>query len=281
MLVYPRLAIVTATDLLSDVQHRTPSELRARASTTHATVTYYPTGNRASEAKIIELQAGIREIADRHGFLGGGTEAGRAAFDFEAGTFLMERMEIVPSDAAEPTVWAFLTAVVLPDVARWRFPNRNAERQLGDPTRQVLRRLWWRAYIFDGCEPLTESLYEDELVQIMERTTIGGNPRLARALARAHIDAVPNFPGVRTDLMRDAAKRLLRLTPVVAVEALDDAQLKAICEALVAESASALAPEAAASLVPRAEQGFPVPRATRDDREGSPSQLSRLLRRRR
>jgi len=97
-------------------------------------------------------------------------------------------MEIVPADAAEPGVWAFLCCVAVPDLACWRFPGRTRERLLGGP-RNALRRLWWRAYVLDrgSREGLSGRLGEDETVQIMERPTLAGNPRVATTLADAHL----------------------------------------------------------------------------------------------
>ena len=69
-------------------------------------------------------------------------------------------------------------------------------------------------------------LGEDELVNIMERPTIAADRRLARAIAAEFLARVDG--GVvreRMQLMRDAMKRVLRLTPMVAFSALDSTEV--------------------------------------------------------
>ena len=155
---------------------------------------------------------------------------------------LHQYMRIVPADAANGDVWSFLTLVVLPDVAFWRFPNPPDVRLLGRP-RNVFRRYWWRAHVL-GAEDggLAARLGEDQHVQIEERrAAIGGNPPLARALARTVLAFCKENPGVGLEpLMREAAKRLVRLTPFVCFEALPEEGLDAQIGEMVREAAAAL-----------------------------------------
>jgi hypothetical protein len=147
-------------------------------------------------------------------------------------------MDIAPADAASADVWAFMTLVLLPEAAMWRYPDGDLDRLFGTQ-RNALRRLWWRAFVL-GAAPndAPYRLGEDQLVQVMERPTIGGNPRLARAFCGAFIeqrDARPEVPGMIW--MRDAAKRLIRLTAFVAMDALGDGDLSAMMNEVVAEAA--------------------------------------------
>jgi hypothetical protein len=131
-----------------------------------------------------------------------------------------------PHEAAQEEVWSYLTCCWLLDVAVWRF-RRDApmERFIGHLNRNAFRRLWWRREILGDLD-LT-LLGEDELVNIMERPTLFSNRRLARDIARELLDRVQR-DGVpdRMRLMREATKRILRLTPFVAMSSLDDAQLR-------------------------------------------------------
>ena len=156
-------------------------------------------------------------------------------------------MDIVPADAAHGGVWTFLACVVLPDVAVWRFPDRNEERLLGTP-RNTFRRRWWRAYVLDGARSrpndrkVVDELGEDEVVQVMERTALAGNPRLARRVCVTFLELAARAPQVgRMEVMRDAAKRLIRLTPFVAFDSLGDQALNAVVEAAFSESSKMLA----------------------------------------
>ena len=96
---------------------------------------------------------------------------------------------------------------------------------IGNVNRNTFRRLWWRAEVLGPEIDLTR-LGEDELVNIMERPTIAADRRLARAIAAEFLARVDG--GVvreRMHLMRDAMKRLLRLTPMVAFSALDSTEV--------------------------------------------------------
>ena len=151
-------------------------------------------------------------------------------------------MQIVPADAADEGVWSFLSLVLLPDIALWRYPNPGGkgdyERIIGRP-RNVFRRLWWRAFALGPA--ISAKLLEDEAVAIMERPTLGGNPRIAAALAESHLRAVKANPSVsRTELMRQVTKRLRRLSVIVTLAALKDDALKAVMAEVIAESVESL-----------------------------------------
>jgi Family of unknown function (DUF6339) len=243
MLLYPRLPAPTARILVDEIGGVDLSELRSDSATRHPACTYSPTGgNRVDERHIVDLRDMLREIAETCGYPADVGPSDRVRFDRAAAEVLHSRMGIVPADAAEPGVWAFLTCVVVPELACWRFPRRTSERLEGGP-RNTLRRLWWRAHLLDtGGENLVSRLGEDELVQIMERPeSVMGNPRVARALARLHLQ-VCNELGIdgRMRVLRDAAKRLLRLSAVISLDALDQASLERVARNLLTEAAIAL-----------------------------------------
>jgi hypothetical protein len=218
-------------------------ELRARSLTHHPACVYSPTGgNRVEENQIGALRATLQRVASECGYPADVGPGDRVAYDRRAASILHRDMRIVPADAAQPGVWAFLTCVVVPDVACWRFPRRTAGRLEGGP-RNVLRRLWWRAHLLDSDgDDLVSRMGEDELVQIMERPeSVLGNPRMARALAHAHLSVCADVGiGGRMRVLRDAAKRTLRLSAVISLDALDDPSLSRVAEHLLAESVQAL-----------------------------------------
>jgi hypothetical protein len=160
-------------------------------------------------------------------------------------------MGIVPADAASDEVWSFLTLVVAPDVAVWRFPGRADDRLLGRP-RNVFRRLWWRGQVL-GNDFIDErdGLGEDELVGIMERSTIAANPRLARALAHVVVEYGTRVNVARSDLMRDVAKRVLRLQSVLCMEILDDERVDDLVFHCFQQTRDAMARDAASRRVNR------------------------------
>jgi hypothetical protein len=99
---------------------------------------------------------------------------------------------------------------------------------IGHLTATTFRRMWWRAEVLGSDVDLTR-LGEDELVNIMERPTLFSDRRLARHIALSSSDASSKALSMnRMKLMREATKRLLRLTPFVAFPSLDDEGLRAV-----------------------------------------------------
>jgi hypothetical protein len=192
-------------------------------------VTYAPVGglrigNNVSE--LADLRASVVSIAEEHGMPGAIVD--RAAFEGRSARLLHEMLPMTPHEASHEEVWSYLTCCWLLDVAMWRFGAEADERRfLGDVNRNTFRRMWWRAEILGSDVDLAD-LNEDELVSIMERPTIASDRRLARAMAaefigRVHRGEAPE----RMKLMREASKRLLRLTPFVAFGTLAERDLKA------------------------------------------------------
>src|SRR6266487_3809562 len=97
------------------------------------------------------------------------------------------------------------------------------DRLMGRP-RNVFRRLWARSYALGAA---ASELREDKTVAILERPTPGGDVRVARAIAETHLAAISRHRSVaRTELMRQAAKRIRRISIVVTLAALTYPQLQ-------------------------------------------------------
>lgn len=141
---------------------------------------------------------------------------------------LSKELELIPAEAANPEIWNFLTLVLLPDVAKWRYPNPSNivdySRWLGGH-RNVFRKLWWREVTLG--KELNGELGEDEAVGIMERPLLGGQAPVARAMASALIQMEKEFPDQpRSELMRAGAVNLRRYTPFTAFEFYSEDQIK-------------------------------------------------------
>ena len=244
-LLYPRLPRSVARRLILERDGASLAELRSMAAASHPDAEPSATGGHpADRGKLEQLQVAIRDVAEQAGYpksLGGSTQT----FDRPCGTTLLELMDIVPADAAEEGVWSFLSLVLVPEIGPWRFPAQAEERLLGRP-RNVLRRTWWRAWALgpdldrapEGCEPLGE----DESVQIMERPSLGGNRRTARALQaalwRAELEGI-SVP--RSELMRQLARRLRATKSHISLDAIDDGSLDELLDGLRHEALEALA----------------------------------------
>ncbi|WP_243058320.1 hypothetical protein [Nocardioides sp. SR21] len=243
-LLYPRLPRAIAQSLILARTNALLSDLAAESVLSHPDAEPSATGGHPVDAdRLGEVRLAIRHIAEEAGYprpLGTSTQS----FDRPCGSSLFRLMDIVPADAAEEGVWSFLTLVVVPEIGPWRFPGRSEERLLGRP-RNVLRRTWWRAWALgpdlerapDGCTPLGE----DESVQIMERPSLGGNRRTARALQAALWRAEQTgLPAARSEVMRELARRLRAVKSHISLDALDDDALSDLLDRLTGEALKSL-----------------------------------------
>jgi hypothetical protein len=179
----------------------------------------------AGEDRIARVQADLRAVADDRGWPRSIDPSATVELDRAWGDVLYEAMDIVPVDASREGVWSFLALVVVPDLARWRFPGAT-ERFIGVGD-HVFGRLWWREFVLgpelrvgEGKEPMTEA----ELVALFRRGDLVANPRVARAIVRAVQQSEAS--GVeRLALVKRLVLDLLHLTPGISLDALDDPEL--------------------------------------------------------
>jgi len=198
---FPRLPKDAARQMLEECTGLPIDSLRDGSELVSSIAYWYPTapvGQRVPTEFLAHFQAAMREVAARHGYptLLRERNPERGRFDREAVEVILDLLPMMPAEAAQESVWSFLSLIVLPDVSLWRWPNTKQkddyERILGYP-RNVFRRLWWRAYVFGGgIDGPGSLLFEDEAVAILERPTIGGNVPLARIIARTHTERFTN-----------------------------------------------------------------------------------------
>lgn len=153
------------------------------------------------------MEAGFPEV---------NSSGARSRFDREAAKFLAGYPALRSGESLRDDVWACLATVFLPDVVRWRFEGCPRDRYLGG-VRNAFQRLWVRGVVLDRGEgsadrwQLVDHLTEDAMVQIFERSSISGNPVLARGIAEAWLKTRDRVPaGEMESLMRQATK-IIRL----------------------------------------------------------------------
>ena len=218
---FPRLDRAAALEITLRSRDKTLDELTAELPDTSVTVTYSPIGGqRVDDETLRAVRIAILGIAKEHGFPAPIEDT--RAFESLCARSLHEQLSMTPHEAAQEEVWSYLTCCWLLDVASWRYPDARSERFYGHLNRNTFRRLWWRAEVL-GPDVDLALLGEDELVNIMERPTLFAEPRLARAIAIEHIARAAT--GGRMLLMREATKRLLRLTPFISFDALPDGSI--------------------------------------------------------
>lgn len=243
---FPRLQASAAQEMLGRYATLPILGLAQLAAVENVHADWYataPTSSRVSDKTLLDFQSVVRSTASEFGYPSKPVTVQRRRGDFDrslAGVIL-DAAPMLPAEAAQQAVWSFMTLVVVPDVAFWRWRNTAGEfdfqRILGYP-RNAYRRLWWRSYILGGgpAGPAT-LLQEDEAVAIMERTSIAGNRRLAGAIARAHLELHADRPK-REDILRDAMKRLRRLHAFTSFHSLKDDELAALVHESLREAAS-------------------------------------------
>lgn len=231
MLLYPRLPSSVAAGLIRTHSMAELNNLRGMSTNQHDAVVYTPVGGtRVTKEQLTALRIMLVNISDQLGWPRPLTQTKGNEFDSLIGIALQRHMQIVPAEAAKDDVWTFIACVLVPDLVRWRFPGTsgmtNRERFLGG-IRNTFQRLWWRSYVFylpDNEIPyrLLKALGEDEQVQIMERPVLSGNRELARLIASNLLEEInrTNNKVPRMTLMREAAKRLVRKSSVVALDTL-------------------------------------------------------------
>jgi Family of unknown function (DUF6339) len=257
-LLYPRLPPAVAQHLFEDLKSQ--SVVTMPHATSHPDAVFAALGGvEASKDMLGSLADAIRHEARTAGFPRPPEDgsAGAARFDLACADVLRKRMDMVPAEAASVDVWAFIGAILLPDVSFWRFPEPPADRVIGpDLTRHTFARLWWRAYMLadlDGQEGLSvlSAISESEMNQLFERRSIGGNRKLVRATARQLLKLDKDRR--RREPVRDAIRRIRRLLAFLIPESLADSDLDEVIAQVFAEAPAG----PAAPSVP--DQGSPRP----------------------
>ena len=201
----------------------------------HPDQTWAPVGGRVSAKRVRELIESVSALAEKHGFPAAVGPDARIAFDRNAAGLIRSQMDLSWAEAGNRDLWSFLSLVALPHVTMWRFGRDNRERWVAtDLTRHTWARLWWQAVVFAGHEQILAALSESDLNQLLERRSIGGDPRLVRETARAVVEIPIGTP--RRPVIRDVTLRLRRYLAFLDVRALSDQQVRELCSALIAET---------------------------------------------
>ncbi|MFF2551976.1 DUF6339 family protein [Nocardia sp. NPDC058058] len=240
---------VRAKELEREHKELGVAELIGRWSATDESAVYVATGGARATADVLtELRDQILSLAAASGYPDAPTSDQSTIFDLRVAECLHRTMHLAPAEAAASDVWAFLSLVLMPDIAQWRFPGPTAsnrayrERILGSRLdRHVFGRLWWRAqlvYAPDDLDPYAalRVLGEAAFDQIYaRRSALGGSPHLVKSILRVwnslDLKGIPE-----RETLRDFLKRLLRLAPFVVFDAVDEEALDAELRAIARET---------------------------------------------
>lgn len=239
-MLYPRLLPGETERRFKMLHEVTVGEHQSMVANYSPRAVYAATGGRrATREELDGLRHAVLQIALEHGYPDPPRAVQRSSFDQMIARLLHEQSSMVPGEAAQRQVWAFLALVLLPDVCVWRWPASADGQYLADRfkgtdlTRHSLARLWTRAHILR--EPHTSDPYgllavlgEADLDQIMaRRSALACSPALVRAIIRGHRDDEEQgeiAPSRR--VLRETLIRILRLTAFIDFDSASDPELE-------------------------------------------------------
>lgn len=230
---FPMLDTRFAEEIIQDAVNagKSVSTLAAEAATSHPKSRLSETGlNCANDGELQALRDDILAIAEKHGYPYRDSEKSSALskFDREATHALMKHVDAPVNDARSAELWNFVTAVLLLDVANWRFPNNSGNpkfnRYLGASPKSTFKKLWWRGHVLGD---LSDRIGEDQSVALLERTSVAGDPRLPKAIIREFTDR--SVGGAASANLSEQFRSTMLITKArlatICIEALDDDQL--------------------------------------------------------
>ena len=232
--LFPRLDPLAVEGCLDNLDHFIADaplilrEERFPSSTTFAAVG----GGRVQLAVLSELRSLLTDIAVECGFPQKGSTEDRARFDKRATAALADFGPLSGGEADRDDVWAFISTVLVPDIASWRFSGKSPGRYHGG-VRNTFQRLWMRAWALDGGMQagndrwlLLEALSEDALVALTERPSLGADKRLSRAIAKSwDLTAKEIGRGKMEEVMRRAVIDIRVRNEIQMLTCLDEADL--------------------------------------------------------
>tara|TARA_A100001011_G_scaffold377296_1_gene440771 strand:- start:6546 stop:7355 length:810 start_codon:yes stop_codon:yes gene_type:complete len=211
-------------------------------------LSYTPSENKKVKTEALhELRNEILKLAKNNGF---GNECVNRFRDFEYDvaislsncSFLWENA-LPTGEALRNNFWTYLTIVLLPDLAAWRWPMPQDGQvstawngRIMGGTRNTFQRIFRRVLSFDrGFNhperfTLIKNLMEDDFSAILERTSIGCNSKIAIALAEEFISMRKRHEDknkqIQTLIYRESTKDLTAYGKVQSLDLLQEEDLK-------------------------------------------------------
>lgn len=193
-------------------------------------VKYAPSGgSRIPEHALKSIRNNVLSVCVKYGYPNNFSISNRGYLESELAEVFSVAFSESAADALRNDCWAFVAAVLLPDVVSWRFSGIKRERFEGG-VRNAFQRIYMRSIALDRGPShkdrwgLIRDLSEDALVQITERPSIGANPVIARNVAEGWLRAVKLHgtssmeSRMRRAIIRLRINNVLQLFPLLSSE---------------------------------------------------------------
>ena len=242
MILFPKLTKLAAERRYDEIRTLSITDLAVAEVQISDEATFSQTGgHRISTQELTKIRQSIVNIAQRFGFPESGTEKTKAEFDAICAVWLRMQANIEVGEGFRDSMWSYLTVELLPDVAAWRFPQRNSRRFLGG-VRNTFQRLWRRALLLDHSgdartlRVYLTNLQEDSFVQLVERPGFSANPYVASRIASAWVRSSNELGKVPMEAAhRKVMKELTQIGAVVCLDYLPEAELDSLLDNLYNE----------------------------------------------
>lgn len=243
-LLLPRLSRPGVASILAGRDSGVPPVLnQSSALATYSDlISFAASGGTRSPETSYQIADALRSIGEQCGFP---RLLSRAKFDRESAVYLAAHPALQSGEALRNDVWAFLATIAAPDLVAWRFEDRHKARFEGG-VRNAFQRLWLRGKALDRGPGHPErwrlvlAMPEDAAVQIVERPSLGGRPRVALALGEGWLRMIQSAAlGDHEQLMRTATKILRLQNEIVDLMYLTEEELSDTVDAAFAKARSA------------------------------------------
>ena len=254
VVLMPRLSETAADQMLAEQREaQSTPQTGSTSDVLPDAITFGPVGGSPiPPEQLVRFREDFTRVAREAGFPSDNTIAGRARFDVACAKLLADHPLLQSGEALRDDVWAFVATALLRPVTMWRY-ELSEDRHHGG-VRNTFQRLWMRARALDrGPDApdrwaLLETLTEDAFVAITERPSIGGDRRLACALAEGWVRAALRHgrPAMQA-IMRRATIGLRLRNEIVALGEMGAEALDALVDEVFEESARAVAADQTAA----------------------------------
>ncbi|MBM3298456.1 MAG: hypothetical protein FJY85_00710 [Deltaproteobacteria bacterium] len=232
-LLIPQISTGVAESLLAQLAGSSLVDLDPGDELFFSQATTQPTGGLPiTDATLKQLRDSILMASRSHGFPER-RPTSFLRFELEVAEVLAEWKPLWKSDglpsgeALRNDCWSFITIVVLPDIALWRWPARSSEENAGGRSwkgrmvggsRNTFQRIFRRIMCLDrgAGHPdrwgLIRDLQEDDFSAILERPGLSSNRDIALSLGEEYIAMKQRLSqvsaGLRQDVYRQTTKAI-------------------------------------------------------------------------